>query len=104
MRLATVLLVTGGLLASTQISAQQVAPVQGDALQTNRMIDTPNLPQKSVASPFTLQGVPQSPDRAPPKLAEHADAVLHEAGLDAAAIAALRRAGAFGPAAHQEQR
>ncbi|MBN8220529.1 MAG: signal peptide peptidase SppA [Spirochaetes bacterium] len=50
MRLATVLLVTGGLLASTQISAQQVAPVQGDALQTNRMIDTPNLPQKSVAT------------------------------------------------------
>lgn len=28
----------------------QVAPVQSDALQTNRMIDTPNLPQKSVAT------------------------------------------------------
>lgn len=50
MRLANVLLVTGGLIASAQISAQQVAPVQSDALQTNRMIDTPNLPQKSVAT------------------------------------------------------
>ncbi len=28
----------------------QVAPGQGDVLQTNRMIDTPNLPQKSVAT------------------------------------------------------
>ncbi|HRP68068.1 MAG TPA: signal peptide peptidase SppA [Turneriella sp.] len=32
------------------LSAQQVVPVQSDALHTNRMIDTPNLPQKSVAT------------------------------------------------------
>lgn len=38
------------LLTPVLLFAQQVAPVQGDALQTNRMIDTPNLPQKSVAT------------------------------------------------------
>lgn len=32
------------------LTAQQVAPVANDVLQTNRMIDTPNLPQKSVAT------------------------------------------------------
>jgi len=37
------------LLAITALEAQ-VAPAQSDALQTNRMIDTPNLPQKSVAT------------------------------------------------------
>jgi protease-4 len=37
------------LLAITTLEAQ-VAPAQSDALQTNRMIDTPNLPQKSVAT------------------------------------------------------
>lgn len=35
-------------MPSAQVVA--VAPVQSDALQTNRMIDTPNLPQKSVAT------------------------------------------------------
>jgi protease IV len=37
-------------LITTAVNAQQVAPVQSDALLTNRMIDTPNLPQKSVAT------------------------------------------------------
>ncbi len=37
------------LLAITTLEAQ-VAPAQSDALQTNRMIDTPNLPQKSAAT------------------------------------------------------
>ena len=37
------------LLTLTPLLAQ-VAPVQSDSLQTNRMIDTPNLPQKSVAT------------------------------------------------------
>lgn len=36
--------------ASYALVAQSVAPVQSDALLTNRMIDTPNLPQKSVAT------------------------------------------------------
>ncbi|MBS0619101.1 MAG: signal peptide peptidase SppA [Spirochaetes bacterium] len=35
---------------SSTIFAQQVAPVRSDSLLTNRMIDTPNLPQKSVAT------------------------------------------------------
>ena len=41
-----------GVLFFTKLSPAyaQVAPVQSDALQTNRMIDTPNLPQKSVAT------------------------------------------------------
>ncbi|AFM14788.1 signal peptide peptidase SppA [Turneriella parva] len=34
----------------SQSAFAQTAPVQSDALQTNRMIDTPNLPQKSVAT------------------------------------------------------
>ncbi len=45
-----VVLVYALLLCGFFPAAAQVAPVQSDALQTNRMIDTPNLPQKSVAT------------------------------------------------------
>jgi len=38
------------LLSALPLVAQTVAPVQQDAILTNRMIDTPNLPQKSVAT------------------------------------------------------
>ncbi|HNL55007.1 MAG TPA: hypothetical protein PKI36_11410, partial [Turneriella sp.] len=45
------LVLVGGLLFSGFFpAAAQIAPGQSDALQTNRMIDTPNLPQKSVAT------------------------------------------------------
>jgi protease-4 len=49
--LRLLLLLAGGLFAAGFFPvAAQIAPVQSDALQTNRMIDTPNLPQKSVAT------------------------------------------------------
>lgn len=47
-RLPAVLFLSLLLLAPSAYA--QTAPVQSDALQTNRMIDTPNLPQKSVAT------------------------------------------------------
>lgn len=50
MRFGRLLLFCGILVCPAVLAAQQVAPVQSDALQTNRMIDTPNLPQKSVAT------------------------------------------------------
>ncbi|MFO1323712.1 MAG: CoA transferase [Burkholderiales bacterium] len=53
-------------------------------------------PVKAVASPFSLRGTPTAADRRPPELAEHADEVLAELGLDATEIAALRADGAFG--------
>ena len=43
---------------------------------------------------FKLNGVVPAPTEAPPRLGEHTDAVLGEAGYDAAQIAELRRAGA----------
>ncbi len=43
---------------------------------------------------FKLNGVVPAPIEAPPRLGEHTDAVLREAGYDAVQIAELRRAGA----------
>ena len=48
-----------------------------------------------VASPMKLSATPVRHDRAPPLLGEHTEPVLAEFGLDAAAIAALRSAGAI---------
>jgi len=58
--------------------------------------DMSGRPVKAVSSPFALNGVPPAPDRAPPALGEHTDAVLTELGVPADEIAALRAAGAFG--------
>jgi crotonobetainyl-CoA:carnitine CoA-transferase CaiB-like acyl-CoA transferase len=49
-------------------------------------------PLPAVATPVRLRGE-QAPLRAAPRLGEHSDAVLREAGFDAAEIAALRGAG-----------
>ncbi|MEZ4465008.1 MAG: CoA transferase [bacterium] len=46
--------------------------------------------------PIGLSDTPPRPRRAPPRLGEHTDEILRELGLDAAAIAALRAAGAIG--------
>jgi crotonobetainyl-CoA:carnitine CoA-transferase CaiB-like acyl-CoA transferase len=46
-----------------------------------------------VASPLKLSETPVQYRRAPPLLGEHTDEVLHELGLDASEIAALRRDG-----------
>ena len=55
---------------------------------------------KAAASPFTLQGAPRVPDRAPPALAADQDAILADLGFAADEIAALAADGAFGaPAA-----
>jgi len=51
---------------------------------------------KAVASPFALEGLRKSPDRAPPGLAEHTDEVLAELGFADDEIQSLRREGAFG--------
>ena len=48
-----------------------------------------------VASPLKLSATPVQYRRAPPLLGEHTEEVLHELGLDAAEIAALRRDGAI---------
>lgn len=47
----------------------------------------------TVASPLRLQGTPPVLRNAPPALGEHTDEVLHELGLDAERIAALRAQG-----------
>ena len=49
-----------------------------------------------VASPVRLAGEP-APRRPAPRLGEHGEAVLAEAGFSAAEIAALREAGVLGP-------
>jgi formyl-CoA transferase len=48
---------------------------------------------RSIASPLRLMDTPPVLERAPPALGEHTDEVLHELGLDAARIAALRAQG-----------
>jgi crotonobetainyl-CoA:carnitine CoA-transferase CaiB-like acyl-CoA transferase len=53
---------------------------------------------KAVAAPFSLSETPLTVRRPPPGLGADADAVLADFGFSAAEIAALRRAGAFGPA------
>ena len=49
-----------------------------------------------VASPVRLRGEP-APRQAAPRLGEHGDAVLAEAGFSPAEIAGLRAAGVLGP-------
>ena len=51
--------------------------------------------QRAVASPVEFVGVPTAPTRPVPQLGEHTEAVLREAGLDDAALAKLRAAGAI---------
>ncbi|WP_431854279.1 CaiB/BaiF CoA transferase family protein [Azospirillum sp.] len=51
-------------------------------------------PLRQVACPIRLDGLPVTPRGAPPVLGADTDAVLAAAGYDAAAIAALRAAGA----------
>ena len=48
-----------------------------------------------VASPLRLSATPVAYRNAPPALGQHTDEVLHELGLDASAIAALRASGAL---------
>jgi crotonobetainyl-CoA:carnitine CoA-transferase CaiB-like acyl-CoA transferase len=49
---------------------------------------------KTLGSPIKMSATPADVSRRAPRLGEHTDEVLGEAGLDAAAIAALRRSGA----------
>lgn len=51
---------------------------------------------KAAASPFTLHGAPQSPDRPPPQLAAHTDEILAELGFSQDDIDQARSEGAFG--------
>ena len=51
--------------------------------------------QRAVASPVEFVGGPTAPTRPVPQLGEHTDEVLREAGLDDAALATLRAAGAI---------
>ncbi|MEO6029074.1 MAG: CoA transferase [Candidatus Binatia bacterium] len=51
--------------------------------------------QRAVASPVEFVGAPTAPTRPVPQLGEHTETVLREAGLDDAALAALRAAGAI---------
>lgn len=53
----------------------------------------------NIGFPVKLTGTPQQVRRHPPLLGEHTREVLAEAGLDAAALAALEEAGAFAPEA-----
>jgi alpha-methylacyl-CoA racemase len=53
-------------------------------------------PVPAVASPVRIRGE-AAPRRPAPRLGEHGDEVLEEAGLEAKEIAALRRAGVLGP-------
>jgi alpha-methylacyl-CoA racemase len=52
--------------------------------------------QPALGCPFTMTGFVPADARAAPQPGEHSDEILREAGLDAAAIAALRAAGAVG--------
>ena len=54
---------------------------------------------RSVAAPFAMSETPPRATRLPPRHGEHTDEILAEFGFDAAAIAALRAAGALGFAA-----
>ena len=51
--------------------------------------------QRAVASPVEFVGAPTAPTRPVPQLGEHTETVLREAGLDDAALATLRAAGAI---------
>ena len=53
-------------------------------------------PLPQIANPVRRNGEGQRAALPPPRLGEHTEAVLHELGLDGAAIAALRRGGAIG--------
>jgi crotonobetainyl-CoA:carnitine CoA-transferase CaiB-like acyl-CoA transferase len=52
--------------------------------------------ERGVAPPFTLHGSPVQVRLPPPEIGEHRDAILAEAGLSPAEIAAAATAGAFG--------
>jgi crotonobetainyl-CoA:carnitine CoA-transferase CaiB-like acyl-CoA transferase len=52
-----------------------------------------------VANPIRVTGV-ELPQRAAPSMGEHTEALLLEAGFDAAAIAKLQQLGVIAPAAN----
>jgi crotonobetainyl-CoA:carnitine CoA-transferase CaiB-like acyl-CoA transferase len=58
-------------------------PFEGDTMLT-------------VNSPIWVDGSQKTPPKHPPKIGEHSDEVLREAGYDDAAIRQLRASGAVG--------
>jgi crotonobetainyl-CoA:carnitine CoA-transferase CaiB-like acyl-CoA transferase len=80
--------------ADAQVQARGLAVTQptSDAVQAATAVASIS----SVASPLRLADNPAVLRRAPPALGEHTDELLHEWGLDAAAIAHLRSQGLVG--------
>jgi formyl-CoA transferase len=81
----------GQAFSDTQVLARGLKIEQ--TLTPQAMAQTSVASINSVASPLRLTATPPVLRRAPPVLGEHTDDVLQELGLDAAAVAELRRLG-----------
>jgi formyl-CoA transferase len=81
----------GQAFSDTQVLARGLKIEQ--TLTPQAMAQTSVASINSVASPLRLTATPPVLRRAPPVLGEHTDEVLQELGLDAAAVAELRRLG-----------
>ncbi len=79
----------GQAFADAQVAARGLVVKQAVAPETTAQTAVESI--ATVASPLRLLATPPVLRRAPPALGEHTDEVLAELGLDAAAIAALRR-------------
>jgi formyl-CoA transferase len=79
----------GQAFADAQVAARGLVVKQAVAPATTAQTAVESI--ATVASPLRLTATPPVLRRAPPALGEHTDEVLAELGLDAAAIAALRR-------------
>jgi formyl-CoA transferase len=79
----------GQAFADAQVAARGLVVKQAVAPETTAQTAVESI--ATVASPMRLIATPPVLRRAPPALGEHTDEVLAELGLDAAAIAALRR-------------
>ena len=79
----------GQAFADAQVAARGLVVKQAVAPETTAQTAVESI--ATVASPLRLMTTPPVLRRAPPALGEHTDEVLTELGLDAAAIAALRR-------------
>ncbi|MBI2748843.1 MAG: CoA transferase [Burkholderiales bacterium] len=81
----------GQAFADSQVQARGLKVNQPLALATTAQTAIKSI--ATVASPLRLQDTPPVRHRAPPALGEHTDDVLAGLGLDAQAIAELRRSG-----------
>ena len=79
----------GQAFADAQVAARGLVVKQDVVPRTSAQTAVESI--ATVASPLRLMDTPPVLRRAPPALGEHTDEVLAELGLDAAAIAALRR-------------